>query len=120
MPWTVTQKFKDIKQYSHPAFSSAGHTDTPGVPSRDQCLAWYHEVAGWAPAIEIGWSDAFALFRTSVMLQGIAARYAIRQTRGEDSLMVGRERFPYARAAMKMVRDMKSVERKGNASRSRL
>lgn len=52
---------------------------TPGLPSREQCLAWYAETAGWDPAPEIAWGDAFAGLRNSVIMQGIAARFALRQ-----------------------------------------
>ncbi|KAL9005055.1 MAG: hypothetical protein Q9188_002162 [Gyalolechia gomerana] len=37
------------------------------------------EVAGWDPSPETGWGDAFGVFRNSVIMQGIAARYATRQ-----------------------------------------
>ncbi|OCT49680.1 Phosphotransferase enzyme family domain protein [Cladophialophora carrionii] len=106
LPWTVTQTSKEIKQHSHPAFSLGG--GPPGLPTKGQCLEWYREVVGWDPAAEVVWADAFMIFRTSVMLQGIAARHAVRQATGEDSLILGRERFPYARAALRMVRCLKA------------
>ncbi|KAL8953283.1 MAG: hypothetical protein Q9222_000849 [Ikaeria aurantiellina] len=59
------------------AFSPSA--DTPGLPSRSQCIDWYAEVAGWDPAPEAGWGDAFGVFRNSVIMQGIAARHAMRQ-----------------------------------------
>ncbi|KAL6241018.1 hypothetical protein RBB50_012113 [Rhinocladiella similis] len=109
LPWTVTQTSKEIKQHSHPAFSLDG--GPPGLPSKAQCLEWYSEIVGWDPTTETAWADAFMVFRTSVMLQGIAARYAVRQARGEDSLVLGRERFPYGRAALKMIRKLESPDK---------
>ncbi|KIW28205.1 uncharacterized protein PV07_07885 [Cladophialophora immunda] len=109
MPWTVTQGFKEIKTHSHPAFDvGAG---PPGLPTKQQCLEWYREVAGWDPRGEIAWADAFAIFRTGVMIQGIAARWAVRQASGEGSsaAALALERFPYARAALKMVREFKGA-----------
>ncbi|KAF2869322.1 kinase-like domain-containing protein [Massariosphaeria phaeospora] len=52
---------------------------TKGLPSRDQLLAWYAEVAGWDPRTSMTWGDAFGLYRSSIIMQGIAARYALRQ-----------------------------------------
>lgn len=52
---------------------------TPGLPSRSQCLDWYTQIAGWNPGPDSGWGDAFGVFRNSVIMQGIAARYATRQ-----------------------------------------
>ena len=51
----------------------------PGLPSREQCMSWYTSIAGWDPAPESKWGDAFGVFRNSVIMQGIAARYALRQ-----------------------------------------
>lgn len=50
-----------------------------GLPSRDQCMQWYAEVAGWDPKPESKWGDAFGAFRNSVIMQGIAARLALGQ-----------------------------------------
>ncbi|KAL8765905.1 MAG: hypothetical protein Q9209_007148 [Squamulea sp. 1 TL-2023] len=52
---------------------------TRGLPSRLECIQWYAEVAGWDPTTETGWGDAFGVFRNTVIMQGIAARYALRQ-----------------------------------------
>ncbi|KAI9720443.1 MAG: hypothetical protein M1812_002949 [Candelaria pacifica] len=52
---------------------------TPGLPTREQCIGWYREIAGWDPQPEMTWGDAFGTFRNSVIMQGIAARYARRQ-----------------------------------------
>lgn len=53
---------------------------TPGLPSLEQCVTWYGEVAGWqyTPA-ELAWGYGFSAYKLSVILQGIAARYAVRQ-----------------------------------------
>ncbi|KIY02906.1 uncharacterized protein Z520_01371 [Fonsecaea multimorphosa CBS 102226] len=106
MPWTVTQNFPEIKTHSHPAFAVDG--GPPGLPTKEQCLEWYSEVARWDPRREIVWADAFAIFRTSVMIQGIAARYAVRQAsgEGESAAALALQRFPYARAALRMVREL--------------
>lgn len=68
---------------------------TPGLPSRAQCAQWYAEVAGWNPASELEWGDTFANFRNSVIMQGIAARYAQRQASSEMAKEVGSLMGPY-------------------------
>lgn len=62
---------------TNPAFSK--FATAPGLPSHSQCIKWYAEVAGWDPSHETDWGDAFGVFRNSVIMQGIAARYATRQ-----------------------------------------
>ena len=50
-----------------------------GLPSEGWCMAWYSSITGWDPRPESKWGDAFAVFRLSVIVQGIAARRALRQ-----------------------------------------
>ena len=75
------------------AFTSSAHT--PGLPTRSQCIRWYGEVAGWDPTVEIDWGDAFATFRNSVIMQGIAARYALRQASSTQAKEIGGLTGPY-------------------------
>ncbi|KAL4808018.1 kinase-like domain-containing protein [Aspergillus unguis] len=63
------------RQLSHPVLT----TPIPGLPSIPECLAWYTAEAGWNPAPELKWAEAFCLFRLSIIYQGIAGRYAARQ-----------------------------------------
>ena len=60
---------------------AAFHPDTriPGIPTEAQLVAWYAEVAGWDPAPEIKWGEAFTGFRNTVIMQGIKARLFLRQ-----------------------------------------
>ena len=76
-----------------PAFKPS--TRTPGLPSREQCVAWYAEAAGWNAASELQWGDAFAAFRNSVIMQGIAARFAQRQASSEKAKEIGQLMTPY-------------------------
>lgn len=68
---------KALASRINPAFLPL--SNTPGLPSRSQCIEWYALVAGWDPRFESDWGDAFGVFRNSVIMQGIAARYAVRQ-----------------------------------------
>lgn len=59
---------------------------TPGLPSKAECIAWYEEVTGWkVPDNELTWADAFGIYRGSIIMQGIAARYARRQASSEKA-----------------------------------
>lgn len=58
---------------------------TPGLPRPDTILSWYTETAGWDPRSEMDWAIAFGVFRSSAILQGIAARYATRQASSEQA-----------------------------------
>ncbi|KAF1986262.1 APH-domain-containing protein [Aulographum hederae CBS 113979] len=51
---------------------------TPGLPTKEQCIEWYRQVAGWDPTPDTTWGDAFGIYRGSIIMQGIAARYAMR------------------------------------------
>jgi aminoglycoside phosphotransferase (APT) family kinase protein len=60
----------------HPGFIPGA---TPGLPTEQQIIQWYTEVAGWDPTPDMAWGTAFGIFRGSIIMQGIAARYARRQ-----------------------------------------
>lgn len=50
-----------------------------GMPTKREVVEWYAEVAGWDPRPEMKWGEAFGMFRNACIMQGIAARYALRQ-----------------------------------------
>lgn len=101
VPWTITA-FSLERRNSHPAFAPSAHT--PGLPSRDQAIAWYTEVAGWDPSSELAWGTAFAMFRDSIIFQGIASRYAVRQASSVEAMKVGMEMIPAAEICWELVR----------------
>jgi aminoglycoside phosphotransferase (APT) family kinase protein len=117
--WTVTNGPGEVRTHSNPAFLT-GNTAYPGLPSKEQCVAWYRELSGWDPAPEMQWSDAFGVFRTGVQIQGIAARYAARQARDIEAKMIGANCFPYAEMAWKVVCGYKEVREKANSVHSHL
>ncbi|KAL4798520.1 kinase-like domain-containing protein [Aspergillus venezuelensis] len=79
-----------------------------GLPSIAQCLEWYASEAGWDPAPELRWAEAFCLFRLSIIYQGIAARYAARQATGGKARELGQARYPSAELAKKVIGDIKA------------
>jgi len=104
VPWTITS-FSTDRRNSHPAFAIGAQT--PGLPTREQAIAWYAEVAGWEPAPELAWGTAFAMFRDSIIFQGIASRYAVRQASSVEALKVGQEMGPAAEICWQLVRRAK-------------
>ncbi|CAO2649883.1 Nn.00g011750.m01.CDS01 [Neocucurbitaria sp. VM-36] len=113
VPWTITA-FSISRRNSHPAFAPGA--TTPGLPTRDQTIAWYAETAGWDPSLELAWGTAFAMFRDSIIFQGIASRYAVRQASSAEAKQVGEEMVPAAQICQKLVERAKE----GGRLRSRL
>src|ERR1700733_7329065 len=62
---------------------------TPGLPTQDQLLKWYAEIAGWDPSPDIPFGKAFGIFRATFIYQGIAARYAVRQASSAQAKEMG-------------------------------
>ncbi|KAF1944118.1 aminoglycoside phosphotransferas-like protein [Clathrospora elynae] len=85
---------------------------TPGLPTRDQLVAWYSEVAGWDPRPDFTWGDAFSTYRSAIIMQGIAARYALRQASSTKAQEFGRMMKPYAEIAWDLVQEIKSGHEK--------
>src|ERR1700710_17658 len=67
---------------------------TPGLPTREQILQWYGEVAGWDPKPDLNFGIAFGFFRASCIYQGIAARYAVRQASSAQAKLNGEQMHP--------------------------
>jgi aminoglycoside phosphotransferase (APT) family kinase protein len=74
-----------------------------GLPTVNQCIEWYSEIAGWNPAPDMPWGVAFWLFRTTVVMQGIAARYASRQASGTTAKEFGLQMRPHAKMALQHI-----------------
>jgi aminoglycoside phosphotransferase (APT) family kinase protein len=82
----------------------------PGLPTLAQCVEWYAEAANWNPAPELGWGNAFGGFRGAVIMQGIAARYALRQASGQTAKEYAAQMRPYGEWAWGMVENLKKQE----------
>ncbi|KAF1932513.1 acyl-CoA dehydrogenase family member 11 [Didymella exigua CBS 183.55] len=85
---------------------------TPGLPSRDQLIDWYSEVAGWDPRPDLTWGDAFAMYRNTIIMQGIAARYAVRQASSAQAKDYGDSMKPFAEVAWELVQEYKRTHSK--------
>ncbi|MCJ1338796.1 hypothetical protein MMC09_004085 [Bachmanniomyces sp. S44760] len=99
---------------TNPAFYPT--SQTPGLPSRAQCISLYAETAGWNPSSETRWGDAFGVFRNSVIMQGIAARYARRQASSAKAKEYAVEMGPFGEFAWSLVEGLV----RGKEERARL
>jgi aminoglycoside phosphotransferase (APT) family kinase protein len=85
----------------------------PGLPSREDCMRWYSEVAGYNPTDDILWGDAFFAFRGSVIMQGIAARFAGRQASSARAGEYAKRAKPFALFAWDQVQQVQRQSPKG-------
>ncbi|PTU23398.1 hypothetical protein P175DRAFT_0431728 [Aspergillus ochraceoroseus IBT 24754] len=82
---------------------------TPGLPTREDCVRWYRESAGWDPTEEIIWGDAFFAWRSSVIMQGIKARYALRQASSARAAEYAQKTVPFALGAWGRVQKVQAA-----------
>ncbi|ORY19392.1 kinase-like domain-containing protein [Clohesyomyces aquaticus] len=85
---------------------------TEGLPSKEQLISWYAETAGWDPKADVTWGDAFSTYRGAVIMQGIAARYALRQASSAQAQAYGSQMKPYAEFAWDLVQEYKNTHEK--------
>jgi aminoglycoside phosphotransferase (APT) family kinase protein len=107
-----SQKAKSVGR-AHAGFQPGA---TPGLPTREQLVQWYSEVAGWDPRPDFTWGDAFSTYRSAIIMQGIAARYALRQASSEQAKSYGQMMKPFAEIAWDLVDEYK----RGHTEKSRL
>lgn len=89
---------------------SSAHSVVPGLPTLKQCVSWYAEAAGWDPASDMGWGNAFGGFRGAVIMQGIAARYALRQASGQTAKEYAAQMVPHGEWAWELVENFKKEQ----------
>jgi len=81
----------------------------PGLPTLEQCVRWYAEVAGWDLSPELAWGNAFGGFRAAVIMQGIAARHARRQASGQTAQEHAAQMGPYGEMTWRMIETLKGA-----------
>ncbi|KAF9736026.1 hypothetical protein PMIN06_002565 [Paraphaeosphaeria minitans] len=108
-PYLWADKKKSLGSRANEAFLPG---KTPGLPSEDQLVAWYSQVAGWDPRPDLTWGHAFSTYRSAIIMQGIAARYALRQASSAQAHEYGSLTTPFAEAAWDLVQTyMRSHEK---------
>ena len=83
---------------------------TPGLPTEQQCIDWYHGVVNYkfSPK-EITWGQAFNLYRGSIIVQGIKARLARRQASSEKAREYAVQMEPMGKMAWEFVRQYQAL-----------
>ena len=84
----------------------------PGLPTKQTCIEWYRAVAGWDPTDELKWGEAFGAYRGSVVFQGIAARYALRQASSAKAKDYAVKMHPWGEFAWSLVEEWKAEHEK--------
>lgn len=79
---------------------------TPGLPSRAAIIQLYRQHVDWDPAQYILWGDAFGMFRATVIIQGIAARYARRQASSASAKLISEQRGTFAEYTYRLVQKL--------------
>jgi aminoglycoside phosphotransferase (APT) family kinase protein len=79
---------------------------TAGLPDRASIVQWYSDEAGWDARPGSIWADAFGIFRSAVITQGIAARYALKQTSSAKAKDYADQMGPYSEFAFELVQDL--------------
>lgn len=116
---TVGHPLSDVCNLTSPYFlDGTDHTVanfqpgvTPGLPTRDDCLRLYGQVAGWDPVPDIVWGDAFFQWRSSVIMQGIKARHALRQASSARAAEYAQKTTPFALGAWERVKQAQAAVR---------
>ncbi|KAL8823449.1 MAG: hypothetical protein Q9191_005848 [Dirinaria sp. TL-2023a] len=98
----------DLDSRMNPAFAPSA--SSPGLPTRSQCIDWYAEVTGWNPQADLRWGDSFNVFRNSVIMQGIAARYALRQASSEKAKEYAAQMGPFGYFAWDLLQRFKEED----------
>jgi aminoglycoside phosphotransferase (APT) family kinase protein len=75
----------------------------PGLPSKEQTVAWYTEVAGYDPSPDISWGEAFSIYKGTIIIQGIAARYAMRVASSARAKEYAAQLKPHAEVGWMMI-----------------
>ncbi|KAK3703710.1 hypothetical protein LTR37_014288 [Vermiconidia calcicola] len=116
-PWTISNatpswpRIHADRAFLDPQNPESKNSEFPGLPTREEAVQWYRETAGFdIPEKELTWAVSFALFRDSIIFQGIAARYAVRQASNEKAKQYGAERKPFAEMGFKMVQEAKKQQ----------
>ncbi|KAI9895043.1 MAG: hypothetical protein M1814_000268 [Vezdaea aestivalis] len=94
-----------------PHAASFNSVVVPGLPTREQCIAWYAAEAGWVPAPnEVRWAAAFDVLRAAMIVQGIKARVAKGQASSAKAEEYARQVEPLGEVVWRMIGELKRQE----------
>ena len=118
---TIGHPLSDLANLTQPlSLSAEAHFTEPnpngGFPPLETVLEWYKTEAGWDPTPDFSFAEAFCLWRTSIISQGIAARNARGQASSLEAKRYGQKMFPLGELAWKTLEDYETSKH----SKSRL
>ena len=82
---------------------------TPGLPTLKEAVQVYAEAAGYDPGLELAWGNAFGAYKGAIIMQGIAARYAVRQASGVTAKNYAAQMPLYAEWAFGLVEKLRET-----------
>jgi len=88
-----------------------------GLPTKEECVEWYRAVAGWDPTDDLTWGEAFGIYRNAVIMQGIAARHAMRSASSAKAIEYGKAMKPFGMVAWELVEDCMRQGRGGGKTK---
>lgn len=116
-PWSWTFKTNTSPKGNNEEFKP---DKTPGLPTLEQVVQWYSEASGYDAAGDLAWGNAFGAFRGAVIMQGIAARYAVRQASGLTAKNYAAQMKPYGEWAWTQVEEVRRRQDEGKNGGSSL
>lgn len=103
-PYTLTPRTLTPRRNSNKSFHPSNLL--AGLPTREACIELYANTLGYTNVTQdIPWGTAFAMFRNSIIFQGIAARYAVRQASSAQAKKVGEEMGPMAEVCIGLIEE---------------
>ena len=93
---------------------------TAGLPTLRQAVQWYTEASGYEAAPDLAWGNAFGGFRGAIIMQGIAARYAVRQASGVTAKNYAAQMGPYGEWAWVQVEAVKRTQDEKDVKKAKL
>jgi aminoglycoside phosphotransferase (APT) family kinase protein len=105
---TASIPFSEQTGRSNPAFRKTNLPSGPfaGLPSKQQVTKWYSAIAGWDPTPVVGWGEAFSIYKGCIIMQGIAARYAMRVASSAKAKDYAVLMKPYAEVGWLMIEQL--------------
>jgi aminoglycoside phosphotransferase (APT) family kinase protein len=116
-PWSWTKATNTSPERGNSDVFKPGVT--PGLPTLEQAVQWYSEASGYDAAKDLAWGNAFGAFRNGVIMQGIAARYALRQASGITAKTYAAQMGPYGEWAWGQVEEVRRRQDEEGAGREK-
>ncbi|KAF2088088.1 acyl-CoA dehydrogenase family member 11 [Saccharata proteae CBS 121410] len=112
MPYLTASESWRFESGSNQANAAFIPGRTEGLPSQQELIALYRDVAGWDPTPDMTWGEAFGIYRGAIIMQGICARYALRQASSAKAGDYAVQMRPMGELAWSLVQRVKTQKAK--------